>query len=124
MPCICPAYVLLIPVYAGLWLAGRYSANLFALKNASMPGLIAFGLLAFSASIAFIISNGGFYLFSGGYPNTSWLRYLVSVAAYYPPYLSYTLIHGVIGLGLLSWLMQWPGLSRSVNLRDKRLKSA
>jgi hypothetical protein len=108
--CISPAYVFLIPAYAGLWIAGRYSANLLALKSASMPDFIVLSLLAASASIAFIISNGGFYLFSGGNPNISWTHYWVSVAGYYPPYLSFTLIYGVIGLGFIKLAKAMPRL--------------
>ena len=53
-------------------------------------------------SSAFLISNGSFYLLSGRAPNASWAQYLDGVATYYPPYLSATLMYGVVIFGLVS----------------------
>lgn len=100
--CVTPAYVFLIPTYASMWLAGRYCSHFGAMKSAeSMRYLSSIGLLALATSVAFIISNGSFYLFSGRYSDLSWLQYFERVAQYYPPYIGSTLIYGIVGYALV-----------------------
>lgn len=99
--CVTPAYVFLIPTYAVLWLAGRYCANLNTIKNTGLTiSAGAIGLLALATSIAFVISNGSFYLFSDRYTEISWLEYFERVAQYYPQYMGSTLIYGIVGYAL------------------------
>ncbi|MBM4206666.1 MAG: hypothetical protein FJ190_01180 [Gammaproteobacteria bacterium] len=99
--CISPAYVFLIPTYAVMWFAGRYCSSLLENKGAEFKlSLGALGLLALATSVAFLISNGSFYLFSGRYPDLSWTQYFERVARYYPPYLSSTLLYGIVGFAL------------------------
>lgn len=93
--CVSPAYVALVPAYGAMWLAGNYC-------KLNRSGLSAqFIILFLATSAAFLISNGSFFLFSGRYPNADFAVYLSRVAMYYPPYLSATLIYGlVIGAGI------------------------
>lgn len=84
--CVTPAYWFLIPTYAVLWYAGRYYARI---HQHTLHSLGVFAGIAFaSVSVAFLISNGAFYLFSGRYPDTSMSEYIARVAQYYLPYLT------------------------------------
>lgn len=84
--CLSPAYWFLIPTYAALWYGGRWYAMRHRLQwRAALPLSTS---LFFSATVAFLISNGSFYLFSGRFPDLSWSRYAGRVAQYYAPYLS------------------------------------
>lgn len=99
--CVSPAYVFLLPTYAVMWFAGRYSARLGKSKLTETNTYLGIlGLLILATSLAFLISNGSFYLFSGRYPDLSWLQYLERIAHYYPFYLSSTLIYSIVGFGL------------------------
>ncbi len=84
--CVTPAYWFLIPTYAVLWFAGRYYARV---HQYSLRSLGIFAGLSFTAtSVAFLISNGAFYLFSGRFADVSVAEYTSRVAQYYVQYLS------------------------------------
>ncbi|MDO9458718.1 MAG: hypothetical protein Q7N95_01160 [Alphaproteobacteria bacterium] len=92
--CISPAYGFLIPTYAVMWFGGHWYAARHTLSVASLTPL-AVALIA-SGSIAFLISNGGFYLFSGRYPDMSWAEYAQRVSMYYMPYMSGAVFYVVL----------------------------
>ena len=100
--CITPAYLFLIPTYAVMFFAGKWCAQYQLLSKAGM-GRIAAGLLL-ATSIAFIISNGSFYLFSGRYAEMNGLEYGGRVSAYYLPYLAYTMLYSGIVIAALAIL--------------------
>ncbi|WP_305910047.1 hypothetical protein Q9L42_002275 [Methylomarinum sp. Ch1-1] len=102
--CVSPAYVFLIPCYAALWFGGRYCKQ-FSDRKASHLALH-FGILVASVSVAFLISNGSFYLLSGRYPDNNWVEYSSRVMMYYPPYLKYTLIYSAGLFGLVQFFKQ------------------
>lgn len=82
--CVSPAYWFLIPTYAIVWQAGILFRSHYA---SSLNSLMMLSILAFSsASLAFIISNGSFYLISGHYAEPSWIEYLSRFKLYYPYY--------------------------------------
>ncbi|MGB7651451.1 MAG: hypothetical protein WBL62_09700 [Gallionella sp.] len=84
--CITPAYWGLIPTYLVLWAAGRFYARVQQ-NNLSSAGV--FAAISFVAlSIAFFISNGSFYAFSGRFPDMNMSDYVARVAQYYVPYLT------------------------------------
>ena len=84
--CITPAYWFLIPTYAVLWYAGRFYARI---HQNSLRGLGQFAGLSFAAtSVAFFISSGAFYLFSGRVPDMSAVEYVGRVSQYYVQYVS------------------------------------
>lgn len=89
--CISPAYWFLIPTYACMWYAGRWFAARQQTKwaNLGMLAAVAWG----STSVAFLISNGSFYLLSGNFANISLAQYAEGVAKYYPQYLSCTMLY-------------------------------
>ncbi len=89
--CVTPAYWFLIPTYAVLWAAGRYYARIHQHTARSLGVFFAVSLAA--VSVAFVISNGSFYLFSGRYPNLNFAEYVARVAEYYPQYLTGGLLY-------------------------------
>jgi hypothetical protein len=97
--CVSPAYAALIPAYGAMWLAGDYCAKFKKLNRSEMYAQ--FVVLFLATTTAFLISNGSFFLFSGKTGEISLAHYLQGVNAYYPPYVSATLIYGlVIGAGI------------------------
>lgn len=86
--CVTAAYVFLVPTYAAMWLGGRWCATRdrlgLGLERAS---LLVLAVLV-SSSIAFLISNGSFYLFSGRIETLTWSGYVAQFAEYYPPYVA------------------------------------
>jgi len=84
--CLSPAYWFLIPTYAALWYGGRWYAARHQLRWRTVLPLL--GALLTTVTLAFLISNGGFYLFSGRFPDLSWTEYAARVAQYYLPYVS------------------------------------
>ncbi len=87
--CFTPAYAGLIPTYAVLWLTGM---GLAQQQRFTQP------LLAFSASIAavavaFIVSNGAFFVFSGTASPISFGEFVLAVAPYFPDYLASAMLY-------------------------------
>jgi hypothetical protein len=100
--CVSPAYAFLIPTYAVMWGAGRYCSKMSAMKEAALTLSVgAIGLLALATSVAFVISNGSFYLFSGRYTDLALTQYVTNIAHYYPPYMAFTLIYSIVGYALV-----------------------
>ncbi|MGR9100432.1 MAG: hypothetical protein ACU826_07675 [Gammaproteobacteria bacterium] len=89
--CISPAYVFLVPTYAAMWFGGRYCARFESLKADELA--LRFGVLLLAISVAFLISNGSFYLFSGRYESMAMTQYAEGVVPYFLPYATATLIY-------------------------------
>lgn len=84
--CVSPAYWFLIPTYGVMWFAGRWAADKVQMRWQSLLPLI--GALVVASSIAFLISNGAFYMLSGRFPDLSWAQYSEHVVKYYLPYVT------------------------------------
>lgn len=89
--CVTPAYWFLIPTYAVLWYAGRHYVRIHSYSLRSL-GMFA-GLSVAALSMAFLISNGAFYLFSGRYADMGLAEYASRIAQEYVPYLSGGLLY-------------------------------
>lgn len=89
--CVTPAYWFLIPTYAAMWFGGRWYARKHAMHWRSLPVLAA--ALAVATTLAFVISNGSFYLFSGRYESLSLMQYAESTLQYFAPYLGMTALY-------------------------------
>lgn len=89
--CISPAYWFLIPTYACMWYAGRWFAARQQMKwaNLGLLAAVAWG----STTVAFIISNGSYYLLSGKFADMNLMQYAGRIANYYPQYLSCTMLY-------------------------------
>ncbi|MFA6920314.1 MAG: hypothetical protein WC216_00580 [Gallionella sp.] len=89
--CITPAYWFLIPTYAALWFAGRHAARV---HQNNLRGLGMFSAISFAAvNVAFLISNGSFYLFSGKFADVTVAQYAARIAQYYLPYVSGAVVY-------------------------------
>ena len=106
--CISPAYIFLIPTYAVLWFAGRYCSRFKVLNVSELTTSLI--LLGLATSVAFGISNGSFYLFSGRYADVAFGQYATSVMQYYLPYMTSALVYGLLGLVLIKIFKSLPVL--------------
>lgn len=89
--CITPAYWFLIPTYAALWFAGRYYVRI---QQNTLRSLGMFSALSFVAvNVAFVISNGAFYFFSGKFADVTLAQYAARIAQYYLPYVSGAVVY-------------------------------
>jgi hypothetical protein len=87
--CMSPAYWGLIPTYLMVWGAGRLLSKFdepFAPVRYSLIGWAA-------ASLAFVLSNGFWYRFSGRFTDMLIMDFSQRVAQYYTPYVGYTLMY-------------------------------
>jgi hypothetical protein len=90
--CMTPSYPFIIPAYATLWFAGRFFANHSVVNN--VAGLLKGALLAVSAIIAcFMITNAGFYVFSGHFESMTVTAYVQDVSKYLPAFMKTTLMY-------------------------------
>lgn len=89
--CITPAYWFLIPTYATMWFAGRW-LGMRQFNNLGSLALFA-GTSWLAVTVAFLISNGSFYLFSGMFAEMSFIEYANRIQQYYAPYLSGSLLY-------------------------------
>jgi hypothetical protein len=113
--CVSSAYIALIPTYAAMWLAGDYCKKYKALTRSEMYAQ--FVILFLATSLAFLISNGSFFLFSGKAGVISWTHYLQGISLYYPPYVSSTLLYGLVmgvGIKIITALTQAPATSENI----------
>lgn len=102
--CISPAYVFLVPTYACVWLGGRYCQSLPYQSFSRFAAILT--VLVISVSLAFVISNGSFYLLSDKYPEGSWSEYAERFMQYYPSYLQYAVMYVLAVLGLRQFFRQ------------------
>jgi len=100
--CVTAAYLFLVPTYASLWFAGRYCRNVDFLSVGGVSKL-AVTLLA-STALAWVISSGSFFLFSGYFPAMSAAEYFGKVARYIPPYIGWASAYAIGGVAIsLAW---------------------
>lgn len=110
--CVTPAYGFLIPTYACLWYGGRGCARR---GDTGLTALLPIaGALIVGVSLAFLISNGSFYLFSGYFADLSAAEYAMRIARYYPPYLGSALLYAGLAVVLVHALIaaRGPGAVR------------
>lgn len=83
--CLSPAYWLLVPAYGSLWLGGRIFAALQRDSLDKLDSLAGLGLaVVASAFVCYLFSGGGFYFFSGRYPEPAFAEFVQRLLAYYP----------------------------------------
>jgi hypothetical protein len=89
--CITPAYVFLLPTYAVMTAGGHWARRCAALGWGELPALIA--IATASGALAFVVSNGSFYFFSGYFGELALGDYLARTAGYFPPYVGGMLLY-------------------------------
>lgn len=103
--CITPAYAFLAPTYASLWLAGKFAARL---QHRNAPTwLILPAILAVAVGTAFVISNTGFYLFSGYFAQMSPWQYSERVAHYFTGYAWPAFVYAGAALIAQHFVQRW-----------------
>ena len=83
--CLSPVYWALVPAYASLWLGGRLLAKVAREDLRSLALLVLSVLVA--ALVAYLISGGSFYFFSGRYPEPSLAGFVWRIGHYVPQHL-------------------------------------
>ncbi|MGI9211469.1 MAG: hypothetical protein ACR2HF_03260, partial [Methylococcaceae bacterium] len=99
--CWTPAYAFLLPAYGAVWMAGRYCRT----QGLTWADPLLAVLLWGGSSVAFLISELGFYQFSG-YVQQDILAYATSMIQYYPSYI----VPGVIYVLAILVMARIPGL--------------
>lgn len=80
--CLSPAYWALAFAYASLWLGGHVYRGLHMDAWRTLPRL-ALVLIA-TASVAYLLSKGGYWFFSGRYPDPTLEGFIARIPTYYP----------------------------------------
>jgi len=80
--CFTPAYALLLPAHAALWLAGRWYAGRYRQAWSTLLPLA--GAVLGSALVAEVLASGGFYLFSGRFAEQSLAELGSRLVRYFP----------------------------------------
>jgi hypothetical protein len=96
--CVTPAYVMLIPTYGALWLAGRWFRAHYAIGMATLSRLAL--TLAGATAVAFLISNGSFYALSGYFGKMSPGEYVARTVGFAVPYFGYAFLYVGLALGV------------------------
>lgn len=95
--CVSPAYWMLVPAYAALWLGGRWYARQ---HSEHLSSLLKLGLAAVASSfVCYLFSGGGFLYFSGRYPEANLSLLAERILTYYPQYLGTLALY--LGLAVL-----------------------
>jgi hypothetical protein len=111
--CISPAYNFLLLSYAGMWSGGWISRKYLALGFSDTVKVFAVGI--FATTVAYVISNGSFYVISGNFGELTWSGYFEQFCRYYSMYVVSTSIYIMSALGLLklSYLIRHTVIARS-----------
>jgi len=110
--CLSPAYWAVALAYAALWLGGALYARMHRDRWSTVPKLAL--MLVATASIAYLISKGGFYFFSGRYPDATVSGFIARIPQYYPRSLG--TLAGYVGVAFLVRAVA----IRFASLRDAR----
>lgn len=84
--CLSPVYWALVPAYASLWLGGRLLAR-WAREDLRSIALLVLTVLV-AACVAYLISGGTFYFFSGRHPEPTLDGFVWRIGHYVPRHLS------------------------------------
>lgn len=94
--CMSPAYGFLIPAYGSLWMAGRWYASKYQFNAATLLPLV--GSVLVAATAATLFSGGGFYFFSGRYPDPTFTEYTQRFIQYFPKNLAVMSFYLVVAM--------------------------
>jgi hypothetical protein len=112
--CYTPAYAMLIPAYAVMWMAGRFAARMPE-RLQSLPAIVV--ALALATFASHLFSSGGFYFLGGRYADPTIAEFLPRIACYFPR----TLLASVLWSGVAAaiWALI---LSARPELRRERAR--
>jgi hypothetical protein len=89
--CVTPAYGFLVFAYGAMWYAGNWFAPRHTLTGRNLLGMFAVATVA--STLAFVISNVSFFLFSGRYAEMSAVEYASQVVQYLGSYVGIALLY-------------------------------
>jgi len=89
--CVTSAYGFLALAYGAMWFAGNWFAPRHTLTGRSLLGV--FTVAALACTLAFVISNVSFFLFSGRYAEMSAIEYASRVGQYLGSYVAVALMY-------------------------------
>lgn len=92
--CMSAGYWGLLPTYALVWWMGRKASA------SSMDDKRAFLFAVSALSLAFVLSNAFWYGFSDKVAHLSVVEFASHIAQYYLPYVGFSLIYVLVGLGI------------------------
>ncbi|MCP1469519.1 glucan phosphoethanolaminetransferase (alkaline phosphatase superfamily) [Sphingobium sp. OAS761] len=109
--CYTPAYAMLIPAYAVMWMAGRRTARLPE-KPGSLPAVTL--LLAGATLVSHLFASGGFYFLGGRFADPTIAGFLPRLARYFPFVLMSSLLWSGVAVALWALVtMARPDLRRA-----------
>ncbi|MCT2401428.1 hypothetical protein [Novosphingobium mangrovi (ex Huang et al. 2023)] len=100
--CYTPAYAMLIPAYATMWLAGRFAARMPE-RLQSLPAIAV--LLVGATFVSHLFSSGGFYFLGGRFPDPTIEGFLPRIARYFPFSLMSSLMWSGVAVALWALLL-------------------
>lgn len=115
--CFTISYAALPVALGAMWWMGRRVARLQTvnLRNAALA--LAGWWLA--ASVAFLLTNGGFYWFSGRYAEPHWAEYIARASQYYLPYVTRSLPYVLVAAVLTAvWQARRDGAVNAISSRE------
>ena len=89
--CVTPAYGFLVFAYGAMWFAGNWFAPRHTLTGRSLFEI--FTVVTVASTLAFVISNVSFFLFSGRYAEMSAFEYAGRVGQYLGSYVAVALMY-------------------------------
>ncbi|PAU51164.1 hypothetical protein BZL41_27400 [Pseudomonas sp. PIC25] len=117
--CVSPAYWLLLPAYGSLWFGGRLYAGWHRNEWVSLATLIL--TLVVSAFVCYLFSGGGFYYFSGRYPEPIFAEFVQRIGMYYPRYFASLALYVGIAAVLYAGACALFGHPRPLENPDERI---
>lgn len=95
--CVTPAYAMLLPAYASLWLGGRWYAMHH--RNTLPSKMLLVITAVITALLAELFSSGGFYFLGGRFNDPTYIGFIQRLAYYFPQSLgTYVLYLSAAGL--------------------------
>lgn len=110
--CLSPAYWALALAYATLWLGGHVYRGLHRDAWSTVPRLAL--VLVATASVAYLLSKGGFWFFSGRYAEPTLSGFIARIPHYYPRALG--TLAGYVGIAFVLRAL-WLGVAARANAR-------
>jgi hypothetical protein len=108
--CMTPSYLFIIPAYATLWFAGSFLAKQKKMGwNTVLKGAM---LAVAGVASCFMITNAGFYAFSGHFETMTVFAYVQNISQYFPMFLKTTSLYLLVAVVIHWSIVQVNKLSR------------
>ncbi|GLX79762.1 hypothetical protein tinsulaeT_31020 [Thalassotalea insulae] len=98
--CLTPSYPALVVSYGLMFVGGYWAKPQWRQSSAGLSSIKVAATLFIVGSIAFFISNGSYYAFSGNFASLSWQEYLARVEKYYASAVTKPVFYVVIAVAI------------------------